>query len=115
MTAHYLAFTTYPLKPGDFALVHAGAGGTGLLLIQMAKRAGAYVFATVSTEEKAALAREAGADNAIIYTHEDFEEEGKKARQRDASFVLLDISDILNIRPDYPAPELDPEELKREK
>ena len=79
MTAHYLAFTTYPLKPGDFALVHAGAGGTGLLLIQMAKRAGAYVFATVSTEEKAALAREAGADKAIIYTHEDFEDEVKKA------------------------------------
>ena len=79
MTAHYLAFTTYPLKPGDFALVHAGAGGTGLLLIQMAKRAGAYVFATVSTEEKAALAREAGADKAIIYTHEDFEDEVKNA------------------------------------
>ena len=78
MTAHYLAFTTYPLKPGDFALVHAGAGGTGLLLTQMAKRAGAYVFATVSTEEKAALAREAGADRAIIYTREDFEEEVKK-------------------------------------
>ena len=79
MTAHYLAYSTYPLKPGDFALVHAGAGGTGLLLIQMAKRAGAYVFATVSTEEKAALAREAGADKAIIYTREDFEEEVKKA------------------------------------
>ena len=78
MTAHYLAFSTYPLKPGDFVLVHAGAGGTGLLLIQMAKRAGAYVFATVSTEEKAALAREAGADKAIIYTREDFEEEVKK-------------------------------------
>jgi NADPH2:quinone reductase len=78
MTAHYLAFSTYPLKPGDSALVHAGAGGTGLLLIQMAKRAGAYVFATVSTEEKAALAREAGADKAIIYTQEDFEQEVKK-------------------------------------
>ncbi len=75
MTAHYLAFTTYPLKPGDFALVHAGAGGTGLMLIQMAKMAGAYVFATVSTEEKAALAKEAGADKAIIYTSEDFEQE----------------------------------------
>jgi NADPH2:quinone reductase len=78
MTAHYLAFSTYPLKPGDFALVHAGAGGTGLLLVQMAKRAGAYVFATVSTEEKAAVAREAGADKVIIYTHEDFEAEVKK-------------------------------------
>ena len=79
MTAHYLAFSTCPLKPGDFALVHAGAGGTGLLLIQMAKRAGAYVFATVSTEEKAALAKEAGADKAINYTREDFEEEVNKA------------------------------------
>ncbi len=79
MTAHYLAFSTYPLKPGDSALVHAGAGGTGLLLIQMAKRAGANVFATVSTEEKAALAREAGADKAIIYTREDFEQEVKNA------------------------------------
>ena len=78
MTAHYLAFSTYPLKPGDFALVHAGAGGTGLLLIQMAKRAGAHVFATVSTEEKAALATQAGADRAIIYTREDFEAEVKK-------------------------------------
>ncbi|MCH7896806.1 MAG: zinc-binding dehydrogenase, partial [candidate division NC10 bacterium] len=64
---------------GDFALVHAGAGGTGLLLIQLAKRAGAYVFATVSTEEKAGLAREAGADKAIIYTREDFQEAVNKA------------------------------------
>ena len=79
MTAHYLAFSTYQLKPGDSALVHAGAGGTGLLLIQMAKRAGAHVFATVSTDEKAALATEAGADRVIIYTREDFEEEVKKA------------------------------------
>ena len=79
MTAHYLAFSTYPLKEGDSCLVHAGAGGTGLLLIQMAKMAGARVFATVSTEEKAAVAREAGADQAIIYTHEDFEEEVMKA------------------------------------
>ena len=78
MTAHYLAYSTYPLKPGDFALVHAGAGGTGLMLIQMAKRAGAYVFATVSTDEKATLAREAGADKAIIYTSEDFEKEVKE-------------------------------------
>ncbi len=79
MTAHYLAHSSYPLKPGDSALVHAGAGGTGLLLIQMAKRAGAYVFATVSTDDKAALAREAGADRAIVYTREDFAEEIKKA------------------------------------
>ena len=79
MTAHYLAFSTYPLKPGDSCLIHAGAGGTGALLIQMAKKAGAYVFTTVSTEEKAALAKEAGADKTIIYTREDFEEEIKNA------------------------------------
>lgn len=79
MTAHYLAYSTCPLKTGDSVLVHAGAGGVGLLLIQMAKRAGAYVFATVSTDEKAGLVREVGADQAIIYTREDFEEEVKQA------------------------------------
>ena len=79
MTAHYLSHSAYPLKPGDSALVHAGAGGTGLLLIQMAKRAGAYVFATVSTDEKAAVAREAGADKTILYTRQDFEEEVKNS------------------------------------
>ena len=74
-TAHYLAYSITPLEPGDSVLVHAAAGGTGLLLVQMAKRAGARVLATVSTEEKAAVALEAGADKAIIYTREDFEEE----------------------------------------
>ncbi len=72
MTAHYLAHTTYAIQPGDNVLIHAGAGGVGLLLIQMAKHLGARVFTTVSTEEKAALAREAGADETILYTHEDF-------------------------------------------
>jgi NADPH:quinone reductase len=72
MTAHYLAHSTYPIQPGDEVLIHAGAGGTGLLLIQMAKSRGARVFTTVSTEEKAALARAAGADEAIFYTQEDF-------------------------------------------
>jgi NADPH2:quinone reductase len=72
MTAHYLAHSTYAIQPNDAVLVHAGAGGVGLLLIQMAKRLGARVFATVSTEEKAALARAAGADEAILYTREDF-------------------------------------------
>ncbi len=90
MTAHYLAYSTYPLKQGDSALVHAGAGGTGLLLIQMAKRAGAYVFATVSTEDKAALAREAGADKVIIYTRQDFEEEVKKATNGQGVQVVYD-------------------------
>jgi NADPH:quinone reductase len=72
MTAHYLAHSTYPIHPGDEVLIHAGAGGTGLLLIQMAKARGARVFTTVSTEEKAALARAAGADEIILYTQEDF-------------------------------------------
>ena len=72
MTAHYLAHATYPIQPDDTVLVHAGAGGVGLLLIQMAKRLGARVFSTVSTDEKAALARQAGADETILYTREDF-------------------------------------------
>ena len=90
MTAHYLAHSTYPLKPGDSCVVHAGAGGTGLLLIQMAKRAGARVLATVSTDEKAALAREAGADEDIIYTREDFEDEVKKATDGKGVQVVYD-------------------------
>jgi NADPH2:quinone reductase len=72
MTAHYLAHSTYAIQPGDTVLVHAGAGGVGLLLIQMAKRLGARVLTTVSTEAKAALAKEAGADETILYTQEDF-------------------------------------------
>ncbi len=78
MTAHYLCHDLYRLKPGDTALVHAGAGGVGLLLIQMAKRLGARVIATVSTDEKAKLAREAGADHVVIYTRQDFEAEVKR-------------------------------------
>ncbi len=72
ITAHYLTHSTYAIQPGDEVLIHAGAGGTGLLFIQMAKTLGARVFTTVSTEEKAALAREAGADEIILYTKEDF-------------------------------------------
>jgi NADPH2:quinone reductase len=72
LTAHYLACDSFPLKPGDTALVHAGAGGVGLLLVQIAKRRGARVIATVGTEEKAALARAAGADATVLYTREDF-------------------------------------------
>jgi NADPH2:quinone reductase len=75
MTAHYLVNSTYELKSGDTALVHAAAGGVGLLLIQMAKRKGAHVLGTVSTEEKAEIARNAGADEVIIYTEQDFQEE----------------------------------------
>jgi NADPH:quinone reductase len=78
MTAHYLSTSTYPLKSGDTALVHAAAGGVGLLLIQMAKRAGARVFGTVSTQEKAVLAREAGADEVILYTEQDFQQEVRR-------------------------------------
>ena len=79
MTAHYLVYSTYPLKPGDSCLVHAGAGGVGLLLIQMAKHLGAQVITTVSTEAKAQLASGAGADVVINYTQQDFEEETMKA------------------------------------
>ena len=78
MTAHYLACTTYPLKKGDTCLVHAAAGGVGLLLCQMAKMRGARVIGTVSTDEKAKLAREAGADEVILYTKQDFEAETKR-------------------------------------
>lgn len=72
MTAHYLSSTTFPAKSGDKALVHAGAGGTGLLLIQMLKKKGASVYTTVSTPEKAKLAKQAGADETILYRDEDF-------------------------------------------
>jgi NADPH2:quinone reductase len=78
MTAHYLSHDTYPLKKGETALVHAAAGGVGLLLVQMAHNFGARVIATVSTEEKAALARAAGADDVILYTQADFEAETKR-------------------------------------
>ncbi len=78
MTAHYLACSTYPLKRGDTCLVHAAAGGVGLLLCQIAKMRGASVIGTVSTEAKAKLAREAGADEVILYTTQDFEAEVKR-------------------------------------
>ena len=72
MTAHYLTHSTYQLKSGDRCLVHAAAGGVGLLLVQMAKMLGAHVIGTAGTEEKAELAREAGADECVVYTKEDF-------------------------------------------
>src|SRR5205085_1637626 len=78
MTAHYLTHSTYPLKPGETALVHAAAGGAGRLIVQMAKMLGARVFGTVSTEAKAALTREAGCDEVILYTRQDFETEVKR-------------------------------------
>ncbi|MBF0276953.1 MAG: quinone oxidoreductase [SAR324 cluster bacterium] len=78
MTAHFLTRSTYPLKKGDTCLIHAAAGGVGLLMVQMAKMAGAHVIGTVSTDEKAALAKAAGADDIILYTQSDFEEEVSK-------------------------------------
>ena len=78
MTAHYLCHDTYPLKGGETALVHAAAGGVGLLLVQMVHQIGARVIATVSTQEKAMLARSAGADEVILYTQADFESETKR-------------------------------------
>lgn len=78
MTAQYLSHSTYPLKRGETALVHAAAGGVGLLLVQMAHNIGARVIGTVSTEEKAKLARAAGADDIILYTQTDFEAETRR-------------------------------------
>lgn len=78
ITAHYLSHSTYPIKPGETVLIHAGAGGVGQLLIQIAKMLGATVITTVSTPAKAELAKEAGADHIINYTEADFEEEVKR-------------------------------------
>ena len=77
-TAHYLSHSVYPVKKGDRCLVHAAAGGVGLLLIQMVKMAGGFVIGTCSTAEKAVLAKKAGADEVVIYTEEDFETEVKR-------------------------------------
>jgi len=90
MTAHYLATSTYPLKPGDTCLVHAAAGGVGLLLCQIAKLRGARVMGTVSTREKAALARGAGADEVILYTEQDFETEVKRLTNGAGLRVIYD-------------------------
>ncbi|HEV8342935.1 MAG TPA: quinone oxidoreductase [Candidatus Binatia bacterium] len=90
MTAHYLTHSTYPLKRGEMALVHAAAGGVGLLLVQLAKRLGATVFGTVSTEEKARLAREAGADEVILYSQKDFLIEVKRLTNGKGVDVVYD-------------------------
>ena len=90
MTAHYLVNDTYPLKKGETALIHAAAGGVGLLLVQMAKNIGARVIATVGTEEKAKLAREAGADEVILYTQQDFEAETKRLTDGKGVHVIYD-------------------------
>jgi NADPH2:quinone reductase len=90
MTAHYLVTSTYPLKPGDSCLVHAAAGGVGLLLCQMARMRGARVIGTVSTEDKAKLAREAGAGDVILYTRQDFEAEVKRLTDGKGVNVVYD-------------------------
>src|SRR6266571_795845 len=90
MTAHYLVHTTYPLKKGETALIHAAAGGVGLLLVQMAKNIGAHVIGTAGTEEKAKLAREAGADEVILYATQDFETETKRLTGGKGVHVVYD-------------------------
>jgi NADPH:quinone reductase len=90
MTAHYLAYSTYPLKAGDTALVHAGAGGVGLLLTQIASRLGARVITTVSTKEKAELSKEAGAAEVILYSEQDFEVEVKRITGNKGVDVVYD-------------------------
>ncbi|MGE0130642.1 MAG: quinone oxidoreductase [Blastocatellales bacterium] len=90
MTAHYLTTSVYPLKAGETALVHAAAGGVGLLLIQMAKRIGARAIGTVSTEAKAELAREAGADEIILYSQQDFEQETRRLTNGKGVQVVYD-------------------------
>jgi NADPH2:quinone reductase len=90
MTAHYLAISTYPLKKGDVCVVHAAAGGVGLLLCQIAKMRGATVIGTVSTDEKAKLAKEAGADHTILYTATDFEPEVKRLTGGLGAHVIYD-------------------------
>ncbi|MGH9628284.1 MAG: quinone oxidoreductase family protein [Bryobacteraceae bacterium] len=90
MTAHYLTRSTFQLKSGDTALIHAVAGGVGLLLAQMAKSAGARVIGTTSTEEKAALAKKAGASDVILYSHQDFETEVKRLTENRGVDVVYD-------------------------
>jgi NADPH:quinone reductase len=90
MTAHYLTHSTYPLKSGDTCLVHAAAGGAGGLIVQMARMQGARVFGTVSTEEKARIARAHGVDEAILYTSQDFEHEVRRLTEGRGVDVVYD-------------------------
>lgn len=90
MTAHYLTHSTYALKPGDIALIHAAAGGTGALVVQMAKMLGAHVIATVGSEDKAVVARASGADDVIIYTQQDFEAEVRRLTSGKGCHVVYD-------------------------
>jgi NADPH2:quinone reductase len=90
MTAQYLCYSTYPVKRGETVLVHAAAGGVGLLLVQMCHQLGARVIGTVSTEQKAALAREAGADEVILYSQVDFEAETRRLTDNKGVHVIYD-------------------------
>lgn len=90
MTAHYLTHSTYPLQEGDIMLLHAAAGGTGQLVVQMAKMRGATVIGTCSTEEKAEVVRAAGGDHVILYTKQDFEEEVKRITNGKGCHVVYD-------------------------
>jgi NADPH:quinone reductase len=90
MTAHYLVHSTYLLKKGETTLIHAAAGGVGLLLVQMAKELGARVIGTAGSDEKAKLAREAGADEVIVYTRQDFEVETKRLTDGKGVHVVYD-------------------------
>lgn len=90
MTVHFLTRSTYPLQPGEVVLIHAAAGGVGLLLVQAAKQLGATVIGTTSTEEKAELVRQAGADHVILYTQTDFEAETKRLTDGQGVHVVYD-------------------------
>src|SRR4051794_18728025 len=90
LTAHYLTTSTYPLEPGKQCLVHAAAGGAGLLVCQVAKHLGAWIIGTTSTEEKARLARQAGADEVILYTQQDFVAEVKRLTGGKGVHVVYD-------------------------
>ena len=90
MTAHYLSHGSYAVKGGDWVLIHAAAGGVGLLLVQMVKKLGGRIIATAGSEHKAQLAREAGADEVIIYTEQDFETETKRLTEGAGVHVVYD-------------------------
>ncbi|HEY8187232.1 MAG TPA: quinone oxidoreductase [Pyrinomonadaceae bacterium] len=90
MTAHYLSHSTYPIQSGESVLIHAAAGGVGLLLVQMAKSRGARVIGTTGSDQKAQLARDAGADEVIVYTQKDFESETKRLTESQGVHVVYD-------------------------
>lgn len=90
MTAHYLCYSTYPLQAGETALIHAAAGGVGQLLVQMARMIGARIIATAGSAEKAQLARDAGADECIVYTAADFETETRRLTADQGVHVVYD-------------------------